>query len=148
VSFVEFLKSRKLRPLILDWGTPGDDELEFGTADYITAYDLDALQTLREQHNGPIVLLGYCMGGIFTTAMAQLAPLFADAMVLFATPWDFSAPDTPSVLLDPTTQLMFRNWIGSGNPVQPFVTQTLFYLIDPWRIHAKYQNFPNLSGDE
>ena len=52
------------------------------------------VQELRERHDGPIALVGYCMGGIFTTAIAQLAPLFVDAMVLLATPWDFSAPDT------------------------------------------------------
>ena len=147
-SFVDYLKQNGLRPLILDWGTPADDEHDFTTADYINAYALDALSTLRENHDGPIVLLGYCMGGIFATAMAQLAPLFIDGLILFATPWDFSAPDTPGPLLDPSTQLMFKQWIMSSNPVPPMVTQSLFYLIDPWRIHAKYQNFPNLTGPE
>ena len=147
-SFVDYLTAQGLRPLILDWGSPGEDELDFATEDYINAYALDALQSLRDAHNGPIVLLGYCMGGIFTTAMAQLAPFYVDAMVLFATPWDFSAPETPRVLLDPTTRAMFRQWIGSQNPVPPLVTQTMFYLIDPWRVHGKYQNFPNLSGAE
>lgn len=147
-SFVQYLKNNGLRPLILDWGTPGDDELDFTTADYINAYALDALAHLREEHDGPIILLGYCMGGIFTVAMAQLAPLFVDGMILFATPWDFSGPETPRVLLDPTTQLMFKQWIGSSTPVPPSVTQSLFYLIDPWRVHRKYQNYPNLTGKE
>lgn len=118
-SFVEFLKSQGLRPLILDWGSPGEDEQDFSPADYINAYALDALHTLRDAHDGPIIVLGYCMGGIFATAMAQLAPLFVDALILFATPWDFSAPETPHVLLDPTSQTLFRQWIGQSNPVPP-----------------------------
>lgn len=146
-SFVQYLKSQGFRPLFLDWGAPADGEQSFSTADYITGYAIPALQELREKHDGPIALLGYCMGGIFTTAMAQLAPLFIDAMVLLATPWDFSAPDTPRVLLEPATQLMLRNWIGLMNPVPPVVTQTIFHLIDPWRVQEKYSRFPSLDDD-
>lgn len=145
-SFAQFLKSQGFRPLILDWGSPGDAELNFSTSDYITGYAIAALQELREQHDGPIALVGYCMGGIFTTAIAQLAPLFVDAMVLLATPWDFSAPDTPRVLLEPATQLMLRQWIALMNPVPPMVTQTVFHLIDPWRVQEKYARFPTLDA--
>lgn len=147
-SFVQYLKKKGLRPLILDWGTPGEDEAEFTTADYISVYALDALQTLRAAHDGPIVLAGYCMGGIFAVAMAQLAGLFVDGLVLLATPWDFSAPDTPRVLLDPSTQLMLRHWIGFENPVPPLVTQSVFHLIDPWRVVEKYSRYPNLTAAE
>lgn len=147
-SFVQHLKAQGFRPLLLDWGAPGTAEEEFSTADYITGYATAALQELREQHDGPIALVGYCMGGIFTTAIAQLAPLFVDAMVLLATPWDFSAPDTPRVLLEPATQLMLRQWIDLWNPVPPMVTQTVFHLIDPWRVQEKYSRFPTLDAEQ
>ncbi len=147
-SFVQYLKQQGFRPLILDWGTPGEDEEVFTTADYITGYALHALQTLRDEHDGPIALLGYCMGGIFTVAMAQLAPLFVDALILLATPWDFSADDTPRVLLEPATRLMFQQWIATQNPVAPFVTQTIFHLINPWRIQEKYSRYPSLNETE
>lgn len=147
-SFVQYLKSQGFRPLILDWGTPGDEELNFTTADYIVSYAVDALHELREQHEGPIALLGYCMGGIFTIAMTQLAQLFVDALVLLATPWDFSAPDTPRVLLEPTSQVFMRQWINSMNPVPPIVTQTIFHLINPWYVQEKYRDFPKLTKEE
>jgi len=147
-SFAQYLKSQGLRPLILDWGTPGGDEREFGTEDYITAYALAALQELRESHDGPIALLGYCMGGVFATAMAQLAPLFVDALILLATPWDFKADDMPGVMLQPTTQMMLRNWIKAQNPVPSLVTQMMFHLIDPWRIQEKYSRYPDLTNQE
>ncbi len=148
VSFVEFLKSRGFRPLILDWGSPNKEECDFAMADYISFYALDALRALREQHGGPIVILGYCMGGIFTTAMAQLAKREVDGMVLLATPWDFSSKDTPVVLLNPGTQAMLRNWIMTQYPVQPVVTQTVFHLIDPWRVQEKFSRYPTLSAAE
>jgi polyhydroxyalkanoate synthase len=148
VSFVEFLKKRGFRPLILDWGSPNADECDFAMADYISFYALDALQALREQHDGPIALLGYCMGGIFTTAMAQLAAREVDALILLATPWDFSSKDTPVVLLNPATQLTLRNWIMTQYPVQPVVTQSIFHLIDPWRVQEKFSRYPSLSEQE
>lgn len=147
-SLVQFLKSQGFRPLILDWGEPGNDELGFTTADYMTAYALDALQALREEHDGPIALLGYCMGGIFTVAMAQLAPMYVDALVLLATPWDFSAEDTPRVLLEPATQMLLRQWTQASSPVPPLVTQTIFHLINPWRVQEKYSRYPSLSEEE
>ncbi len=147
-SLVEFLKAQGFRPLILDWGAPGEEEEEFTSADYITSYAIGALQHLREHHEGPIALLGYCMGGIFTTAMAQLAPLFVDALVLLATPWDFSAKDSPRVLHDVPTQLMLRQWMATQNPVAPLVTQTVFHLIDPFHVQRKYARLPLLKGAE
>lgn len=148
VSFVAYLKAQGFRPLVLDWGEPGPEQEEFSTADYITAYALEALKHLREQHEGPIALTGYCMGGIFTLAMAQLAPLFVDALILLATPWDFSADDTPRILLEPSSHLVLRQWIQAMNPVPPVVTQTLFHLIDPWKVQEKYRDFVTLSGEE
>ncbi|MFM9890578.1 MAG: alpha/beta fold hydrolase [Rickettsiales bacterium] len=147
-SLVDYLAEQGFRPLLLDWGSPNADEQDFTTADYITSYAIDALHCLRENHEGPIALVGYCMGGIFTTAMAQLAPLFADALVLLATPWDFAAKDTPRVLHDVPTQLMFRQWIAAQNPVPPMVTQTLFHLIDPWHVQRKYARYPLLNPAE
>lgn len=147
-SFVQHLRSQGFRPLVLDWGSPGENELHFSTADYITAYALDALQHLRDHHDGPIALAGYCMGGVFSVAMAQLAPMFVDALILLATPWDFSAPDTPRVLLEPSAQHMLRQWIASFSPVPPMITQSIFHLIDPWRIQRKYSRFPFLSAEE
>ena len=148
VSFAQHLKAQGFRPLILDWGVPGDHEIDFTTADYITSHALDALQTLREQHDGPIAVLGYCMGGVFALALTQLAQLFVDALILLATPWDFSAKDTPRILLEPAAQLSLRQWIRQLNPVPPIVTQTVFHLINPWHVQEKYRDFITLRGEE
>lgn len=147
-SLLHYLRAQGMRPVLLDWGTPSADESDFTPADYIQAYALDALQALRESHEGPIVLLGYCMGGIFATAMAQLAPFLADGLILLATPWDFASEDTPRVLLHPPTQMLLRQWFAAQNPVPPHVIQGVFHLIDPWRAVRKYQRYPDLSEAE
>ena len=147
-SLVEYLLEQGYRPLILDWGAPEENEAEFNCGDYITAYAIPALQALRENHDGPIAVLGYCMGGVFAVAVAQLAAFLVDALVLLATPWDFSSEDTPRVLLDPSTQLMMRGWIQNLNPVPNNVTQTMFHLINPWHVQKKYSRYPLLLPEE
>lgn len=147
-SLVEYLAEQGYRPLILDWGTPSDSELDFTCGDYITAYAIPALQALRENHDGPIAVLGYCMGGVFAVAVAQLAAFLCDALILLATPWDFSAEDTPRLLLDPTAQMMLRGWIGTLNPVPNMLTQTIFHLINPWHVQKKYSKYPTLDAEE
>jgi polyhydroxyalkanoate synthase len=147
-SFVEYLVAQGYRPLILDWGTPDTEEMNFSCGDYISAYAIPALQALREHHDGPIAVLGYCMGGVFAVAVAQLAAFLVDALILLATPWDFSAEDTPRVLLDPNAQMMLRGTIQSMNPVPNVVTQTMFHLINPWHVQKKYSQYPLLSPEE
>lgn len=147
-SLVEYFVEQGYRPLILDWGTPSESEGEFNCGDYITAYAIPALQALRENHDGPIALLGYCMGGVFAVAIAQLAAFLCDALILLATPWDFSAKDTPRVLLDPNAQLMLRGWVSNMNPVPNYVTQTMFHMINPWHVQKKYSAYPTLNAEE
>ena len=145
-SLAEYLAAQGYRPLMLDWGSPGAAEEDFTTGDYITAYAIPALQALRAAHEGPITLAGYCMGGIFAVAMAQLASFLVDGLILLATPWDFAAEDTPRVLLDPSAQTMLRSVIRGMNPVPPIVTQTLFHLINPWHVQKKYAKFLTTTG--
>jgi polyhydroxyalkanoate synthase subunit PhaC len=147
-SLVQHLKAQGFRPLILDWGTPGDTELEFDCDSYITSYGLGALHALRDAHDGPIMLLGYCLGGIFSVAMAQLAPFYVDALALLATPWDFSADDTPVLLLQPATQFALRQCFAMGDTVPNHIIQSIFFMIDPWQAQSRYMDFPNLTPEE
>lgn len=148
ISFMRYLASRGFRPVLLDWGTPGPDELEYGCAEYVSALALDALTHLRETHDGPIVLSGYCMGGVFALAMAQLAPIYSDGLILLATPWDFSSADSPSVSLPGPTTLMLRQFLSNLSPVPSAVINMFFHLIDPWAIQQRYAKFPHLPERE
>ena len=147
-SFIAHLVRSGFRPLVLDWGIPDAETMSYGCADYISGKALPAFTAAREAHDGPIALVGYCMGGVFAVAMAQLLGHTCDALLLLATPWDFSAPDSPRVTLAGPAALILRHAFSSMNPVPAAVINTCFHLIDPWAIQKRYERFPTLSDDE
>lgn len=147
-SFIQFLVSQGFRPLLLDWGMPDAETQTYGCADYISGKALPAFNAARELHDGPLLLLGYCMGGVFAVAMAQLLGRTCDALMLLATPWDFSAPDSPRVALPGPASLMLRQSFAIVNPVPASYINLCFHLIDPWAIQKRYERFPSLDEDE
>lgn len=147
-SFIAHLKQAGFRPLLLEWGTPEETELSFSTEDYLQAYAADALHHARQAHDGPVTLLGYCMGGIFALALAQIAPITVDGLVLMAAPWDFASNDTPVILLNPAAQETLRSWFLSHNPVHPALIQMIFYWMNPSNAFEKFLNFPSLSDEK
>lgn len=90
-SLIRYLKDRGLRPLLLDWGEPGAAERGFDVSAYIAhrlAPALDAALEISGERS--IALMGYCMGGAMTAALAALRPDAVSRMALIGAPWDFS----------------------------------------------------------
>lgn len=141
-SMLRWLATHGLHPILLDWGTPGPVELDFSLSDYVNRLDR-ALAVLDQ----PVILAGYCMGGLLAVASAQRNKALVCALALLATPWDFHAPDPERAarvaacvdLLEPVLAL------GQGMPVDAL--QSLFALLDPWGIAAKYRAFAHLPPD-
>jgi poly(3-hydroxyalkanoate) synthetase len=140
-SLARFLAAAGLRVRLLDWGWPGETERHFTLTDYIAG----RLERAVAARGGPVVLAGYCMGGLLTTALAQRRPDLVRALALLATPWDFHAagPEQARTLagllpaLEPTMAL-------SGTlPVD--LLQSLFAILDPWGIAEKYRGFARLD---
>jgi pimeloyl-ACP methyl ester carboxylesterase len=84
-SLMRFLATEGLRPLLLDWGWPEAAERGMTLTDHIAGRLERALLALP----GPVVLAGYCMGGLLALAAALRRPDRVTALVLLATPWDF-----------------------------------------------------------
>ncbi len=147
-SVVKHLQAQGVRVTVLDWGEPAIREQQFNCGDYVYYYAIEALRTLRRHHQGPIVLAGYCMGGIFATAMAQLAPEMIDALILLATPWDFHADDVTWLALDDAMREQCAQLIMQQNTVPPEWTETIFHMINPWHFQQKFQRFPTMSDIE
>lgn len=105
-SMLRWLAVHGVRPLLLDWGWPGPLERGFTLTDYAAGRLGRALAAL-----GPVVLAGYCMGGMLAVAAALQQPAAVRGLVLLATPWDFGqAPDAASLAaalpaLEPQLQL-------------------------------------------
>src|SRR6202043_2877398 len=90
-SFVRFLAERGLRPLVLDWGEPGDAERDFSLTDYIAGPLEAAMDAAIALTEGPVGLIGYCMGGLLALTLALRRPIDTACLALLATPWDFHA---------------------------------------------------------
>lgn len=140
-SMMRFMAGQGLRVALLDWGWPGEVERGFGLTDYIAG----RLERAVMEFGEPVVLAGYCMGGLLTLALAQRRPDLVAGLALLATPWDFHAADPDAAaklaamlpLLEPALQF-------SGTlPVD--MLQMLFALLDPWGIAAKYRGFADLD---
>jgi len=141
-SLLRHLAARR-RVLLLDWGWPGEEERGFTLTDYVAGRLVRAMAAVGE----PVVLVGYCMGGLLALAAAQLRPELVRGLGLLATPWDFHAADAGAALglgalvpvLEPLMAPMQRLPIDA--------IQTLFALMDPGGIAAKYAGFARLEPD-
>ncbi|MDP3415307.1 alpha/beta fold hydrolase [Falsiroseomonas sp.] len=140
-SLMRFLAGQGVRPLLLDWGWPEEAERRFGLTDYIAGRLERAMAALP----GPVVLVGYCMGGLLALAAALRRPDRVRALGLLATPWDFHADAADAARgaaallpgLEPAMQ-------ASGTlPVDAI--QTLFAGLDPFGIPQKFRAFARLD---
>lgn len=142
-SFLRWLAAQGLRPLLLDWGWPGPEERHFTLTDYIAGRLERALMAVP----GPVVLAGYCMGGVLTLAAALRRPDRVRALALLATPWDFHAEDPrraqalASLLPGLEAALAFQGAL----PVEAI--QTLFAMQDPYGVAEKFRAFARLDPE-
>lgn len=141
-SLMRWLPGQGFRTMLLDWGWPGEAERNFTLTDYVAGRLERALMAAP----GPVVLAGYCMGGLLALAAALRRPDRVRALALLATPWDFHAgPDGPrrartaaalvpglEALMEPTGALTVDT------------IQTLFAMLDPFGIAQKFRAFARL----
>lgn len=131
-----------VRPLLLDWGWPGDVERSFTLTDVVAGRLERALGVAADMSDtGSVAVIGYCMGGLLALAAALRRPDRVRALALLATPWDFwaagkrQAQAVASLLpaLDPVLQ--------ATGTLSVDAIQTLFALRDPFAVADKYRAF-------
>jgi polyhydroxyalkanoate synthase len=138
------LSGAGLRPLLLDWGAPGETERRFDLTDYI-AGRLEAAAAFAVARTGRrLALLGYCMGGLLAVALAQRRPDLVASLVLLATPWDFHAERAEHArLLGQMAGPLVQNFQGLGEvPVD--VLQMFFVANDPLTAARKFTHLAAL----
>ena len=148
-SLARFLPGQGLRPLLLDWGEPGEAELRFDLAAYIARLQR-VLAFSRRTFGAAPLLLGYCMGGNLALAAALRSPGDVAALALLATPWDFHAGGTHQAAL---VQALAPNLVppdasghgaAAGGPPPPLavdVLQGFFWALDPLTALKKFSLF-------
>ena len=142
-SLCRFLARNGLRPLLLDWGWPGAAERRYTLTDYIAG----PLERAIEAVGQPIVLAGYCMGGLLATAAAQRRPDRVRALAVLATPWDFRAHDPEQS--DRLSQIiaLLRPVLDASSTVPIDLLQSLFAMLDPTAVADKFRRFGRLNQD-
>jgi poly(3-hydroxyalkanoate) synthetase len=141
ISLMRYLAGAGLRPLLLDWGEPGAIEARFTLTDYIAG----RLERAMAAIGGPLILTGYCMGGLLALAAALRQPDRVRGLALLATPWDFHAPDaerarTLAALLPALEPVMSRTGLLATD-----LLQMLFTCLAPFETQLKYRHFAKLD---
>jgi polyhydroxyalkanoate synthase len=145
-SFLRFMATRGIRPLLLDWGSPGKEDLGRSLDDYISGTLSDALEVTVEVAGGaPVPVLGYCMGGTLAAALSVLRPECVSALALLAAPWDFHAgtggPPPAIVAGQPALDGM----IDTLGHLPVDAIQAMFFSLDPLLGWNKFRSFATLD---
>lgn len=147
-SFLRYLSSQGLRPLLIDWGTPGAAELDRSLSDYITGDMAAALDAAVEIADGaPVPVIGYCMGGTLAAALAVLTPDKISAMILLAAPWDFHVGTNGPPLAVTAGRASLEQLISSSGCLSVEALQSMFFSLDPLQGWTKFQAFSDIPPD-
>ncbi|WP_084602758.1 alpha/beta fold hydrolase [Rubritepida flocculans] len=138
-SLLRFLRANGVRPLLLDWGWPGEAERRFTLTDHIAGRLERAIQAAPRN----LVLAGYCMGGLLALAAALRQPGRVRALALLATPWDFHADSQAAGLARLLPGLEPLMEPAGALPVDAL--QWLFALLDPYGVGEKFRAFGRLD---
>ncbi|SDD34828.1 alpha/beta fold hydrolase [Belnapia rosea] len=140
-SMLRHLAGQGLHPLLLDWGEPGEVERGFDLTDYIAGRLERALAAVGE----PVVLVGYCMGGLLALGAAQRQPGRVRALALLATPWDFWAEDADRARQLGALLPGLEPLLAATGALPVDTLQALFAALDPFSIAEKYRGFARLD---
>ena len=136
-SFVEHLLDSGFDVFLLDWGSPGAEDVTITFDDYVTNYLYRAVRkVLRLSGADEVSLLGQCLGATLTVTFAALYPeVPLRNIILLTAPLDFSGPPASSMvmwledldvdkLVDSLGNVpgeMIRHWAKLLKPVENFV---------------------------
>ncbi len=144
-SLLRDLRARGLRPLLIDWGAPGNLEAEFSLDDYIGGRLTQALQVAHEVSGQRVALAGYCMGGLLALALARVCPEQVSALVLMATPWDFHAMDTAKTRMLEAMIPAIDALLAVSRTLPVDVLQAMFTSLDTQQSANKFRAFAQIS---
>ncbi|TAJ32576.1 MAG: alpha/beta fold hydrolase [Reyranella sp.] len=138
-SLLRAMAAQGLRPYLVDWGAPDAEERRFDTTAYVARLERVLAFLTKRSRRAPAVM-GYCMGGTLTVALAARQPRRVAGLALLAAPWDFHADRTGHAFLLSVGPLLAQVADRVGElPVD--ILQTLFWSLDPWLAVKKFGRF-------
>ncbi|QXQ04798.1 alpha/beta hydrolase [Sphingosinicellaceae bacterium] len=133
-SLLRWLAGQGVRPLLVDWGTPGTEELGFGVGEMVSERLVPLLRAA-----GSAALVGYCMGGTMAVAAATLTPV--RRLALLATPWHFGRYDAPQRTGIGEYAAAIRPLASTLGAVPMDLLQPAFWRLGPEGVVAKFEAF-------
>ncbi|MEC9344811.1 MAG: alpha/beta fold hydrolase [Pseudomonadota bacterium] len=133
------------RPLLMDWGDPGRAERMFDCAAYLQGPLSGALEHAAALAGGPVIIIGYCMGGTLATALACLRPDAVRALGLMAAPWDFHADLSEQGRVFAASTPMWRPVLAALGEMPVDLLQAFFAALDPNLAQRKFAAFAKMD---
>jgi polyhydroxyalkanoate synthase len=146
-SLLRALAAAGTRPFLVDWGAPGELEREFSLTDYIAGRLEQGLDRVLAEVGGPVVLLGYCMGGLLAVALALRRRRDLAGLVCLATPWDFHAERPSQAKLLGASLNLLEPLLRNLGELPVDAIQALFAGLDPLQVIRKFVGFAELDPD-
>ncbi|MBM3569794.1 MAG: alpha/beta hydrolase [Alphaproteobacteria bacterium] len=146
-SFLRLLKARGFRPLAVDWDAPGPAEREFGTAEYVAVRLEAVLDAVLARTGEAPHLLGYCMGGNLTLALALRRQRDLRSLGLLATPWDFHAGRPAIAVLMGNARKSIGGILDAYGEMPLDFLQSFFLALDPTLSDRKFRRFAAMPQD-
>lgn len=144
-SFMRFLAAAGFRPFLVDWDRPGDSERRLDLTGYIDGRLSQILDQVRRRTDRAPSVIGYCMGGLLTIALAQLRARDVASLVLLATPWDFHAERGDLARLMPKMAEPWLPLIDKLGELPVDALQAMFFGLDPFMVIRKFCNFAHID---
>jgi polyhydroxyalkanoate synthase subunit PhaC len=144
-SLLRHLSKAGIRPLLIDWGEPGEAERGFGLDNYIIGRLEAAAVAAVEKTGRKLAVLGYCMGGLLAVALAQRRPDLVASLMLLATPWDFHAERAEQARLVGQLAEPLVASLAKLGVVPVDVLQMFFLANDPLSAARKFVNLAALA---
>jgi polyhydroxyalkanoate synthase len=146
-SFLADMAVRGYAPFVVDWDAPGPEEQGFNLTRYIAGRLEGALAAVQRQPGGPIIVIGYCMGGNLALALALRQQREIAALACLATPWDFHADNPVQAQLIGAVGKHLDPMFQALGEMPVDVLQSLFASLDPFSILAKFRRFADMEGE-
>ena len=138
-SLLRWLATQGLRPLLVDWGSPGPEARGDGLDHHIERLLLPLIDSLEE----PPLLVGYCLGGTLAFAAAAMRPVRGVAAI--AAPWRFSRYGDLARAAIAAQWEAARPACDALGLVPMEVLQSGFWQLDPARTVDKFERFARME---
>lgn len=143
-SMLRWLAAQGFDTYLFDWGTTTADAAQGSFDDALQKRLIPAIESLGR----PVLLMGYCMGGLFASALSSLRPDLTRGCALLATPWNFHDEGARLRARLSILRPMAIPYLKQYNRLPESWVQALFATLDPEGSIRKFAAFAAMDQDD